>query len=142
MDVKDYSQKLDQARDKYRMAEEDLRSSYDKSTKDTKETFDNKVSKQAHNYDTQKTKLEEQNLVNNELYSDKTKQAISERQVAFRNDIKKNSEKFDLDRNVMKSDFSDKLSNLSDSYNKSTEENNRFHDQAEKTMGERYSKAN
>ncbi|MBC7539759.1 MAG: hypothetical protein H7281_13140 [Bacteriovorax sp.] len=142
MDVKDYSQKLDQARDKYRMAQDDLRSSYDKSTGDMKETFENKISKQSQNYDAHKSKLEDQNLVSNELYSDKTKQAISERQEAFRNDIKKNSEKFDLDRNVMKTNFNDKLSNLSDSYKKSTEENDRFHDQATKTMGERYSKAN
>ncbi|MDD4976522.1 MAG: hypothetical protein PHY93_19355 [Bacteriovorax sp.] len=142
MDVKDYSQKLDQAREKYRTAQEDLRSSYDKSSEDMKETFDNKISKQSRNYNAQKSKLEEQNLVSNELYSDKMKNAISERQEAFRNDIKKNSEKFDIDRNVMKTDFNDKLSNLSDSYKKSTEENDRFHDQASKTMGERYSKAN
>ncbi|MDO9183458.1 MAG: hypothetical protein Q7U04_13675 [Bacteriovorax sp.] len=138
----DVNQKLDQARDKYRTAEEDLRSSYDKNTKDLKETFDNKINKQSANYANQKTKLEEQNLINNEMYSDKTKKTIADRQVAFRNDIKKNSEKFDIDRNSMKNDFSDKLSNLSSSYNKSTEENNRFHDQAAKTMGERYTKAN
>lgn len=142
MDVKDYSQKLDQARDKYRMAQEDLRSSYDKSTEDMKETFDNKVQKQAKNYDKQKTKLEEQNLISNEIYSDKTKKAISQRQEAFRNDIKKNSEKFDIDRNEMKTEFRDKLSNLSDSYNKSTVENERYHNQAAKTMGERYTNAN
>ena len=138
----DVNQKLSQTRDKYRMAEEDLRSSYDKSTKDMKEAFDNKTAKQSKNYDLQKTKLEEQNLVNNELYSDKTKQAISERQASFRNDIKKNSEKFDTDRNAMKNNFNDKLTDLSESYKKSTEENDRFHEQAEKTMGERYSKSN
>lgn len=142
MDVKDYSQKLDEARGKYRTAQEDLRSSYDKSTENMKETFDNKVTKQAQNYDGQKSKLEEQNLVNNQLYSNKTKQAINERQEAFRNDLKKNSEKFDVDRNVMKTDFRNKISNLSDSYRRSTEENDRFHNQATKTMGERYSKAN
>jgi hypothetical protein len=142
MDVKDYSQKLDQAREKYRTAQDDLRSSYDKTTSSMKENFDNKTIKQSKNYDAQKSKLEEQNLVNNELYSEKTKQTIADRQDAFRKDIKKNSEKFDIDRNVMKSEFSDKLSNLSDSYKKSTEENDRFHDQASKTMGERYLKAN
>jgi hypothetical protein len=138
----DVNQKVDQARDKYRLAAEDLRSSYDKNTKDLKENFDNKTAKQSNSYDAQKTKLEEQNLVSNELYSDKTKKAISESQVAFRNDIKKNAEKFDNERNVLKAEFSDKLSNLSDSYQKSTAESNRFNSQITKTMGERYQKAN
>ncbi len=142
MEVKDYSQKLDQARDKYRQAQEDLRSTYDKNAESTKTTFDNKADKLSKNYDNQKTKLEEQNLVNNQMYSDKTKEVIADRQERFRNDIKKNTEKFDLDRNEMKSDFNDKLTNLSDSYNKSTQENNRFHDQAMKTMSDRYGKSN
>ena len=42
----------------------------------------------------------------------------------------------------MKNNFSDKLSNISEAYKKSTEENNRFHDQAEKTREERYSQSN
>lgn len=142
MDVKDYSQKLNQAREKFSTAQDDLRSSYAKSTDDMKETFDNKLLKQSKNYETQKSKLEENNLINNEMYSDKTKKTIAERQETFRNDIKKNSDKFDSDRKNMKSEFNDKLNNLSDSYKKSTEENDRYHDQAKKTMGERYSKAN
>lgn len=142
MDVKDYSQKLDQARSNYRSAQEDLRSSYNKSTDDMKESHDNKIEKLGKNYDSQKSKLEEQNLVNNDHYSTKTKNTIASEQDRFKNDIKKNSEKFDTDRNAMKSDFNDKLSNLANSYQKSTTENDRFHAQAAKTMGERYSKAN
>lgn len=142
MDVKDYSQKLDQARDKYRSAQEDLRSSYNKNTEDMKETFDNKIQKLGKNYDSQKTKLEEQNLINNESYSNKSKEVIADKQERFRDEIKKNTEKFDTDRNAMKSDFSDKLTNLTDSYKKSTTENDRYHSQAAKTMGERYSKSN
>lgn len=142
MDVKDYSQKLDQARDKYRTAQEDLRSSYNKNTENLKESNEFKINKLSKNYDAQKTKLEEQNLVNNQLYSDKTRDTIAENQERFKSDIKKNTEKFDSDRNGMKSEFQDKLSNLSESYKKSTTENDRFHNQAAKTMGERYSKAN
>src|SRR5687767_3687884 len=115
MDVKDYSQKLDHARDKYSSATDELRSSYNKNTEDMKETFDNKINKRSKNFDSQKAKLEEQNQINNELYSDKTKEAIAERQLAFRDEIKKNSEKFDVDRKVLKKDFNGKLSNLSDS---------------------------
>ena len=142
MDVKDYSQKLDQARDKYRQAQNDLRSSYEKNTEDIKETADTRAAKQSKNYDLQKSKLEEENLINNQHYSDKTKEVIADRQERFRNDIKKNSEKFDQDRNQMKSEFHDKLSGLSESYKKSTEENDRFHDQAKQTMADRYTRAN
>lgn len=142
MDVKDYSQKLDRARDQYRSAQEDLRSSYDKSVDNLKESNEFKINKLGKNYDSQKTKLEEQNLVNNQHYSDKTKETIAAKQDSFRKDIKKNNEKFDLDRNEMKTEFSDKLTNLSDSYHKSAVENNRFHEQASKAMTERYTNAN
>lgn len=142
MDVKDYSQKLVQERDKFRKAEEGIRSSYEKNTEDMKESFDYKTKKLGKNYSNQKAELEEQNLVNNKLYSDKAKNEIAQKQEDFRNEIKKNTEKFDNDRNSMKSTFNDKLANLSDSYKKSTVENDRFHNQAKKTMGERYSKAN
>lgn len=142
MDVKDYSQKLVQEREKFRNAEDGLRASYEKNTEDMKENFDYKTKKLGKNYEAQKSELEEQNLVNNQLYSEKTKNIIAQKQEGFRNDIKKNTEKFDSDRNVMKSNFNDKLANLSESYKKSTIENNRFHNQAAKTMGERYSKAN
>ena len=141
VDIKDYSQKLTQVNDRHRKEQGDLRSSYDKRIDDMKETFGNKYTKQAKNYDAQNAKLSEQNEVNNQLFSDKTKQAIQERQETFREGIKKNSERFDADRNIIKTNFDDKLSNLSESYKKSSDENDRFHNQAEKTMGERYSKA-
>lgn len=142
MDVKDYSQKVDQARDKYRQAQEELRASYDRDAENVKTTASNKVKKISKAYDEQKTKLEEQNQINNENYSSKTKQAIADRAERFRNEIKKNTEKFDNDRNQQKNDFQDKLANLSTSYKKSTEENNRYHSQALKTMADRYDKAN
>jgi hypothetical protein len=124
------------------MAQEDLRSSYDKNTEDMKGTFENKTNKMSKNYSNQKSKLEEDNQVSNQTYSDKTKEIIANRQERFKNELKKNSDRFDQDRNEMKTDFSEKLSNLSTSYKKSTEENDRFHNQAQKTMGERYTKAN
>lgn len=142
MDVKDYSQKLDQARDGYRQAQNDLRASYNKSIDDNKNTFDNKIEKLSKNYDKQKSELEEQNSINNQLYSDKTKQTIADRSERFRNDIKKNSDKFDEERQGLKTNFNDRLSDLSDSYKKSTEEKNRYHEQALKSMADKYSKAN
>ncbi len=142
MDVRDYSQKVDQARDRYREAQEDLRASYEKNLDDMKETFDTRSEKQARNFNEHKLKLEEQNLVNNELYSQKTKEAITKKQNEFKERLKDNTVKFEQERNNAKLDFKDKLSNLSESYKKSTEENNRFNDQTKKIMGERYKAAN
>ncbi|MFA6237614.1 MAG: hypothetical protein WC635_09835 [Bacteriovorax sp.] len=142
MDVKDYSQNLDKARDKYRKATNDMRSSFEKNADDVKETNDFKVKKLSKNYEAQKAKLEEENSQNNQYYSDKTKEIVSKKQEAFRNDIKKSNDKFDADRKELKSTLNDKLSNISESYNKSTAENDRYHAQAAKTMSERYSKAN
>lgn len=142
MDVRDYSVKVDQARDRYREAQEDLRASYDKNVEDIKSTYEQKAKKQSKNFAEQKIKLEEQNLVNNDLYSDKTKEAIAKKQVDFKNRLKDNTSKFEQERNETKLEFKDKLANLSESYKKSTEENNRFNDQTKKIMGERYNKAN
>ena len=142
MDVRDYSQKVDQARDRYREAQEDLRASYEKNLDDMKETFDTRSEKQARNFNEHKLKLEEQNLVNNDLYSQKTKEAITKKQNEFKERLKDNTVKFEQERNNTKLDFKDKLSNLSESYKKSTEENNRFNDQTKKIMGERYKAAN
>lgn len=142
MDVKEYSTKLDQARDRYREAQEELRSSYDKNLDDIKESHQAREKKLANNYSEQKSKLEEQNLVNNDLYSTRTKEAIAKKQVDFKKRLKDNSTKFEEERNSIKSDFKDKLSSISESYKKSTEENNRFNDQIKKTMGERYQEAN
>lgn len=142
MDVKDYSQKLEKSREQFKTAQDDLRSSYNKNTEEIKENLNNKIVKQAEVYNAQKADLEEQNSISNQTYSDKTKKIISEKQEAFRNAIKQNTEKFDVDRNQMKTDFTDKLTDLNDSYSKSTTENNRFHEQAKKTMSDRYMNAN
>ena len=40
MEVKDYSQKLDQARDRFRENTSDIRNSYEKANKDLKENFE------------------------------------------------------------------------------------------------------
>jgi hypothetical protein len=142
MDVKDYSREVEQVRDKFRQAQDELRTTHDKDTANIKANADYRINKISKTFDDQKTKLEEQNHINNENYSAKVKQTVADKSERFRTEIKKNSEKFDGDRNQMKSEFQDKLSNLSTSYKKSTEENNRFHDQALKTTADRYNKAN
>ena len=137
MDVKDSVA----ARDRYHEAQKELKSNYDRDLQSTKENFDAKTQKQSKNYSDHKTKLEEQNLVNNAFYSDKTKSAINSGQEDFKNKLKENSLKFENEKSSTKNDFNEKLSNLSGSYKKSFEENNRYHEQVNKSLGEKYNSA-
>ena len=142
MEVKDQTKAVVQARERYREAQEDLKASYDKNLESVKDTFAARSEKQSQNYALQKTKLEEENQVNNELYTDKTRTAIGKKQDEFKNRLRENTTRFETERNDAKNDLNDKLSNLSESYKKSFDENNRYQDQIKKSMGERYSNAN
>lgn len=142
MDVRDSAIKVDQARDQYREAAEDLKSSYDKNVNSMKETFENKLDKQAKNYSQHKSKLEEDNQISNKVYSEKTRSAIDRSQEDFKNKLRDSGEKFEKERTESKQNLNDKLSNLSESFSKSFEENNRFQDQVKKSMSERYTGAN
>lgn len=142
MDVRDQSKAIDQARDRYREAQEDLRASYDKNLNQMKETFDAKTEKQSKTYAEHKTKLEEQNQVNNEIYTEKTRSAINRGQEEFKERLRENVNRFETERNKAKNDLSEKLTTISDSYKKSFDENNRYQDQVKKSMQERYANAN
>lgn len=142
MDVRDQTQKIDQARTRFREARDDLKESYDKNLADIKATAEYKSEKQARAFDGQKTKLEEQNAINNKLYSKKAQDTILRSQNDFRERIKDNTAKFEQEKRDIKGDFNNKLTNISDSYNKSLSENNLHQDQVKKSLGERYDKAN
>ena len=137
MDIKDSVA----ARDRYHEAQKELKSSYDRDLKNVKDNFDDRTQKQSKNYSEHKSKLEEQNQINNSFYSDKTKSAINSSQEDFKNKLKENSMKFENEKSSTKNDFNEKLSNLSGSYKKSFDENNRYHDQVNKSLGEKYNSA-
>ncbi|MBY0415813.1 MAG: hypothetical protein K2Q18_16700, partial [Bdellovibrionales bacterium] len=142
MDVRDQSYKVDQAREQFKDAQKDLKSSYDKNVQQMKETFDSRIEKQANNYDKHKSKLEEDNKINNELYTDKTKTAIHKSQEEFKNKLRENTGRFEKERNDSKQEFNEKLTDLSSSFKKSLDENDRYQDQIKKSMTERYAGAN
>ncbi len=142
MDVRDQSNAVAKAKDRYREAQEDLKASYDKNLDQMKQTFDAKAAKQSKNYDAHKTELEENNRVNNEIYTEKTKTAINKGQEEFKNRLRENTNRFEQERNGAKNELTEKLSSLSDSYKKSFDENNRYQEQIKKSMGERYTNAN
>lgn len=137
MDIKDSVA----AKDRYREAQEELKSNYDRDVKNIKDNFDGKIEKQSKNYSEHKTKLEQENQINNEFYTDKTKSAINRGQEEFKAKLKENTSRFEKEKNSSKADFSEKLSGLSDAYKKSFDESNRYHDQVKKSLGEKYTSA-
>ena len=88
MEVKDYSQKLDQARDRFRENTNEIKNSYEKANNDLKENFEYRTNKQREAYDNDKANLEESNAKNLNLYSEKTKNEIAERQNQFKEEEK------------------------------------------------------
>lgn len=142
MNVSDQASKVDQARNRYREAQEELKESYDKDLSGIKENFETKTQKQAKNYSEHKDELEVQNRINNENYSNKTQEVISRSQEEFKTKLKDNVSKFEKENRQTKNELTDKLSSISDSYKKSFAENERYQNQVKKSMGERYSNAN
>lgn len=142
MNVSDQASKVDQARNRYREAQEELKESYDKDLAGIKENFETKTQKQAKNYAVHKDELEVQNRINNENYSNKTQEVISRSQEEFKTKLKDNVSKFEKENRQTKNELTDKLSSISDSYKKSFAENERYQNQVKKSMGERYSNAN
>ena len=140
MDVKDYTQKLDSARNRYRDAQTELKESYDKTIEETKNNFDQKLKKQQQSYNGQRLQLQEQNAIESDRYSEVTKKTINENQEKFINDVKNIKANTAEERMRDRQMASEKLSNLSSSYDRSTKENQRLHDQAKKSMEERYGK--
>lgn len=137
MDIKDSVA----AKDRYREAQVELKNNYDRDLKNIKENFDGKIEKQSKNYAEHKTKLEEENKINNEFYTDKTRSAIDRGQEEFKSKLRENTARFEKEKNTSKADFSEKLSDLSDAYKKSFDENNRYHDQVKKSLGDKYTSA-
>lgn len=129
------------AKDRYREAQVELKGNYDRDLKNIKDNFDGKIEKQSKNYAEHKTKLEEENQINNEFYTDKTKSAINRGQEEFKTKLKENVARFDKEKNSSKAEFSEKLNDLSGAYKKSFEENNRYHDQVKKSLGDKYTTA-
>lgn len=129
------------AKDRYREAQVELKNNYDRDVKNIKDNFDGKIEKQTKNYADHKTKMEEQNQINNEFYTDKTRSAINQEQQTFKNKLKENVAKFDKEKNTSKAEFSEKLNDLSSAYKKSFDENNRYHDQVKKSLGDKYTTA-
>lgn len=140
MDVKDYSQKASQIKERYQDAAKELRSSYQRENDNLKETSDSKIKKQAAGYERDKLKMEEEARANNELYTDKTHDAIARRQADYRERLNSSTEKFDQEKNDMRRKYQDKLSDVTSTYQTSAKENNSLHDQSKKFMNERFVK--
>lgn len=137
MDIKDSVV----AKDRYREAQKELKQNYDRDLQNIKENFDDKIGKQSKNYAEHKTKLEEEGQANNVLYTEKTRSAINKGQEEFKTKLRENTLRFENEKNAAKNNFSEKLSDLNGAYKKSFDENNRYHDQVKKSLGEKYTSA-
>ena len=137
MDIKDSVV----AKDRYREAQKELKNNYERDLQNVKDNFDQKIEKQSKNYAEHKTKLEEEGQINNVFYIDKTRSAINRGQEEFKTKLKENTLRFENEKNSTKNDFNEKLSDLSGAYKKSFDENNRYHDQVKKSLGEKYTSA-
>lgn len=137
MDIKDSVA----AKDQYREASKELKNNYNRDLQNVKDNFEGKLEKQSKNYAEHKTKLEEESQINNALYTDKTKTAINRGQEEFKTKLRENTTRFENEKNNTKKDFNEKLTDLSDAYKKSFDENNRYQDQVKKSLGEKYTSA-
>lgn len=140
MDVKDYTQGLNDARAKYRTAQDELRSNYEKNTEDVKNNYENKLKKQRASFDGERATLSEQNAINENRYNDITKKTIQETQNEYLESIKENRSSLEEQRARDRQTASERLSHLRNEYERSTLENSRLHDVAMKNVKERYDK--
>lgn len=141
MDVKDYSQKASQIKERYQDAARDLRSSHERENDNLKETSEAKIKKQAAGYERDKQKMEEESRANNEYYTDKTRETIGRRQADYREKLNTATSKFDQEKNEMRQKYQDKLSDVTNTYQTSAKENNSLHDQSKRFMNERFLKS-
>ncbi len=141
MEVRDYSQKLENVRSKFKDAQADLRESYDKNIEDLKKTFDYKTNKQQKVYSEQKTALEEGNSKTADKYNEITKKTIADNQEKFLSDIKNFKNSSLIERNLDRQVSQEKLNYLKDAYDKSVGQNEKLHSEALRSMEERYGRS-
>jgi hypothetical protein len=140
MDVKDYTQQASKVKERYQDAAKDLRASFEKENDSLKETSEAKSKKQAAGYERDKLKMEDEARVNNEMYTDKTREAIERRQADYRDRMNTTTSKFDQEKNDMRQKYLDKLNDVTSTYQTSATENSQLHDQSKKFMNDRFQK--
>jgi hypothetical protein len=84
--------------------------------------------------------MEESAQKNSDFYTEKTRDTIGKKQEDFRKIMDSSTAKFDLEKNQMKQKYQDQLTDITDTYQTSAKENNRFHDQSKNSMNERFNK--
>ncbi len=140
MDVRDYSQKLNQVKERYQDAAKDMRTSADRENENIQKTADHKIKKQAAVYDTEKKEMEESAQKNNDYYTEKTRDTIAKRQDDYRKQLSSKTSTFDQEKNDLKKQYREKLSDVTNTYQTSANENNRLHSQSKDSMNERFLK--
>ncbi len=140
MDVNDYSQRYDSLRSRFRDNQNDLKSSYDKNLQDQKNVFEQKIQKQKENFNRQNQELKDQNTINADRYNDLTKSTIEDQQKSFLEEVKDLAKTHAKDRegDLLKS--SEKFGQLRNAYDKTTQDNEQIHKEAQKNLNQRFEK--
>ncbi len=129
MQINDYTKQLAKARDDYADKAKTLREDYDHNLKNIQETHEAKEVSQRENYLKQKQNLEENLSEISDSYESKSREAIMQSQKEFRDRIGTQQGAFEEEMRETREDMQAKLSNISDSYRKSKEEQEKYNQQ-------------
>ena len=125
--VQDYSQKLADVRTRYNESKKTLRDNYTSDLDNTQKAHKLKQEKQAAVYKGELRSLERENEDRVTKYADKTQSVLKSKNQKFADAMRKESARHDADSNILRTNLSDKLSKIQNSYELSTKERNRQH---------------
>lgn len=136
MQINDYTKQMAKARDDYADKAKTLREDYDNNLKNISETHEAKETSQRENYLKQKQELEDNLSEISDRYDSTSRDAIAQSQKEFREKIGSQQGAFEEEMRETREDMASKLSNISDSYRKSKEEQEKYNNQllSQKTM--------
>lgn len=136
MQINDYTKQLAKARDDYADKAKTLREDYDHNLKNLQEAHETKEVSQRENYLKQKQDLEDNLSEISDRYESKSRDAVMQSQKEFRERLGVQQGAFEEEMRETREDMQAKLSNISDSYRKSKEEQEKYNEQllSQKTM--------
>ncbi len=129
MQINDYTKQLAKARDDYADKAKTLREDYDNNLKNINETHEAKEISQRENYLNQKQNLEENLSEISDRYESSSRDAIMQSQKEFRDKLGTQQNDFEQEMRETREDMQAKLSNISNSYRKSKEEQEKYNNQ-------------
>ncbi|GAB4014927.1 MAG: hypothetical protein Fur0010_13490 [Bdellovibrio sp.] len=126
MEINDYSNRLAQARQQYRDAANEARETYNKKAEELEQLHKQKEAKQLSVFKEQKNDLEEQNARNVDRFDRLTNDEINRRTDRYIKDVAEMRDDFDRDKATTKREYSQKLGEISDAFNRAKRERDKL----------------